>query len=102
MLYLQPRIHLQEIKFAGLIEKEFAGSGVYIAGRPRGAHRRLTHFSSEIRRDRNTRSLLDHLLMAARSRRDQRCQRLARPIRARRENRSRGEWLQPRWTLRPQ
>src|SRR5438876_4416502 len=65
MLYLQPRIHLQEIKVAGLIEKEFAGSGVYIAGGPRGAHCCLTHFSSEIRRDRNTRGLLDHLLKAA-------------------------------------
>src|SRR5438552_1454652 len=65
MLYLQPRIHLQEIKFAGLIEKEFAGSGVYMAGRPRRAHRRLAHLSPEVGRNRNARSLFDHLLMTA-------------------------------------
>src|SRR5207237_9408738 len=62
---LNARIHLEEVEIAVPVEKEFARAGVHIS---RGLCCRdggRAHTRAQLRRDRDTWRLLDHLLMTA-------------------------------------
>ena len=57
MLYLQARIHLQEVKILLPIHQELNGAGIGIARRLRHPHRGLTHAAAQFRFDYGGRGL---------------------------------------------
>src|SRR6185437_10997243 len=65
MLYLQPRVHLQEIEILLLIYEELDGAGVVVSGRASEGDRRFAHRLTHGWVDNRRWRLLDHLLMTA-------------------------------------
>ena len=65
VLDLQPRVHLEEIEAAVLVEQELDRAGVGVADRLRDRGGRRRHRRAQRRRDRQRRRLLDDLLVAA-------------------------------------
>src|SRR5690606_9839019 len=64
VLYLDARVHLEEIKIALRVEQEFARTGILIPNRSCGCHGSLTHARAKLRVHGDTRCFLDHLLVA--------------------------------------
>ena len=65
MLDLNARVHLEEVELSTGIEEELAGAGIHVAGRLRRGDRRGAHARPQLGRHRDTRRLLDHLLVTA-------------------------------------
>src|SRR5215469_15616417 len=63
VLHLKPSIHFQKVEVAGLIDEEFNGAGVKIAGGPGDAHCSLAHLAAEGWLHHRRRALLYDLLM---------------------------------------
>ena len=65
MLHLEPRVDLQEIELARLVEEELHRPGIHISGGLGGGDRRLSHGLPEGRGERRRGRLFDDLLVAA-------------------------------------
>ena len=64
MFDLDARVHFEEVILPVSIEQKLAGASIHIASSSRRRHGRCTHARPERGRYRNTRCLLDHLLVA--------------------------------------
>ena len=65
MLDLQPRVHLEEVEIAILVDDELDGAGAVVADGLCQRDRLLAHRLARFRIEERRRRLLDHLLMAA-------------------------------------
>src|SRR5262249_13644081 len=64
MLDLQPSVHFQEVEMLFLIDQEFNGSGVRVAGCPRDVGCGLAHSAAQFGIEKRRRAFLQNLLMA--------------------------------------
>ena len=63
MLYLQPGVHLEEVRIAVFIEHELDGAGIFVSHRPRRRQRRLDEAGTQFGGDHRGGRLLDDLLV---------------------------------------
>ena len=63
MLHLDPRVHFHKIKITTLLEQELDGSRIRVMRCFRRFHGCLSHLLAELRRQRDGRRFLDHLLV---------------------------------------
>jgi len=63
VLDLEPRVDLEEVERAALVEQELGRAGIDVARRAREADRRVAHRGAEVVVDRGGRRLLDQLLV---------------------------------------
>jgi hypothetical protein len=63
VLYLEPRVHLEEVEVDVLVHQELDRSGPFVLCRPCGVDRHLPHRRPDLGGDDHRRGLLDHLLV---------------------------------------